>query len=946
VPIIVDSTLDKFTELYTSAAQFVKKSYQTFSGSTEYSKKKYENIESVMLDLDFKEHVRELYKHLDPDQQLVYSAITRDLFNEYFKFNQDKTIRSEILPAKYNKILDEKTKQDIVKKDIDNVRKKLCESSDKKPSDQIDVIIKEQNTKLKTCLITLTEKANQQSIRSSMDSKQVQSDPIKIAHEYCQVFHATSQGVALVSHLTGNHRLAHQVTQSVAGASHIVMGIAQIAAKGWAAGPVGMIFGGMNTLVSCFGSDSNDSGMEAIAEQLAIISKQIHALHEDMLLQFGKVFTALGIINTNIIQGFRQLHEDQMNILTNVIKLQKSVSVLQDNMNMLGYKIDTLSSDLQGYILEDDRKQLQLVLNEIREKSKRSFSRLKLHPQAIAAFKTFNEELINKKISDTKVSAIDVSKSLTTKLGSAEANTGLLLNYAKNYIGLTVKKPIADPVQWQQTTDLLIEMVEKTSEEKGNTVIGEQDYKDFQYLKTIGENWLAVIEQFQISPDRVSKLTELFQRYKHQITHLVKLIEKEIGKSEQEAKSLMPKFQGYDELKKQQEFKFDFKRNNYYFTFTEEWSPCKGFHHAPRFLGNNYGFAGEWEKHLEGRKSEIIKKLDVCKLGLDAFYSYYKSDKNIVFFFKKSEHRYFSSVFMLHETEHDKMPLLPLPYQNYLLSDVIPEVFITAEMLGIGQIKHLYNFKNNEFIYKIHFQCIEEEKPIVICEYKKSCVVPNYLNPAEAVWHAYMGGTYPNSGSYTSLQFRSQYNNPNGDYGTRDYCALPTLIHNLGLRHRYSFALETPVFKASSVTEEFITHKVKQKKSELRHTMNERIIQQLESLDSRNEMATALLEMDASAKILIAFLSILFRDNYERPVSIWTRDNIIDFLKNYKNQDVYLTHQFETNLIIVDSVEKIFLEKLNLQTEIAYTPVKNTLNKLTHFIEKYEKNLLKDSELA
>lgn len=966
MPILVDSFLDKFTDLYSSAAGFVKQSYQKYVGSPELAQRQYTDVESVMLDLGYKEHVRELYKYLDQDQQLIYSTVTRDLFKEYFKLNQDRTINAKA--PRYSGAGEVPT-HDKVKRDIDKVRGKLLREVEDKRFSPLEKQLREQNKKLRTCISELTRDANQKrsGSSSSYSSYRIQrSDPVTAAQEFCDVLHATSQGVALVSRITGNSRLAQQVTHSAMGVSQVVMGIAQIAKYGWAAGPVGMIFGGMNVLVSCFDS-GGDSGMQALAEQLAIISQQIHALHEDMLLQFGKVFTALGIINTNIIQGFRQLHEDHANILVNVMKLQKSVAALQDSINVLGHKIDALGSDLQGYVLEDDRKQLQLVLNDIREKSKRPFNRLKLHPLAMSAFRTFNEELIAKKLNAEKVSSAEISRSLTTKLGSAEANTGLLLNYARTMLGLKIEQPIADPEQWRQTADLLIDMVEKISQEKHDMeVIGEQDYKDFKYLKEIGENWLALIEQFKANPGKANKLGELFHRYRQQVASLKILIEKEIARAEQETKALMPKYQGDDEYKKQQAFKYEFKQNAWFQQHTADGSACKGFSNPARFMGS---YCAGWEEHVADRRRDIARSLKQYQVELtgreprelDVGVTSYKEDYQgkYIRYYKREERfdtstpRHSASIFLVSETDPEALPMLPLPViyfgrdkaPVYPPDVTIPTVFIEAEKLNLGRIKHTYKYEKNEFIYKIQFQLTGEEKAILVRQYNKPCTLPDYLNPGEAAWYAYMGGMYPQNGSYT-LSLHHQYNNPNGDYWATSYCANPIMGTAAGLRSTFELRKETPRIQASEATEAMIAKKVQQKKDDLRQAMNERIIQQLESLDSRNALGVALTELDASAKMLIAFLSILFRDKYVRPVALWTRNEIIDFVKGYQNQDIYLSHQLEVNLVILDSVEKILLEQLNLQTESAYTPVKNTLKKLAQFMGLYDKHVLKDAELA
>lgn len=960
VPIIVDATLDKFSDLYTSAVQFVQQAYWgyvaggVFSG-VDVSNRQYTDIESAMLYLGYKQHVESFYSDLSQHQQLLYSTITRDLFKEQFSLNGNRLQCGEMIASKGMKNNVDKAglKQDIIK-----VQTKLSHEYDHKGKQQLNDEIKKQNNQLKSKLSPLVDHANKQRIAGSTapNVRKPQNDMVREAHQFCEMYNAAAQGVAFLAHIGGNHRVANQIAASAMGVSQVVMGIAQIAQNGLAFGPVGMVFGGMNALISCFGSSGGDSGFSALAEQLAIISNQIHALHEDMLLQFGRVFTALGIINTNIIEGFKLLHEDQERILVNVMKLQKSVSTLQDSVNTVGRKIDDLSSELQGYVIDDDRKQLLFILNSAREKIRRDFNRAELHTQVMSGFKTYNENQVRKQLSAERATPAELSKALTIKLGSAEANTGLLLNYARTRLEIPVSFPIADSESWRQCADVLIQMTDMvSSREDRRDVIGKQDYEDFKHLSVIGENWLALIEHFKSKPDRENALAVLFQHYRQQVNNLIAIVRGEIERSEQETRlTLMPKYQGHEDFNKQKEFKYDFKRNYYYLTFTEDWSGCKGFHNGARYMGYDL-YGGEWASHLESRKKELIERFEKYKGELDRFRSVYDDRNNYVAYYNKEEAsartRLTVSAFMVSELSPETMPLLPLPYSHFMLftqhelsAKQIPAIFIQAEKLGIGAIKHVYKFENNEFIYKIQFHITGEKDPIIIRQYNKACTLPAYLNPAEAVWHVYMGGTYPSSGSH-ALQVRS-CTSPNGDYHVRHYCAMPTIAAQDGLRKTLELSRETPKVQAAPALQAMIEARVKQKMVSLRQVMNQKIIQGFESLDARNPFANALLEVDAQAKVLIAFLSILFRDDYQKPACVWTREDILDFVKLYQSQDVYLIHQLETNLEVLQLVERMLLERVNLQTESAYTPVRETLKKLIQFMTIYEAHVMDDQVLA
>lgn len=792
--------------------------------------------------------------------------------------------------------------------------------SDDSSMKQIDPLLQQQNIKLKACLSALVNEVNS-------STRTPQFNPVAQAQEFCEGLNAASQGIALVANIAGKNRFAQQVTASSAGISQIVMGVAQIAASGFSAGPVGMVFGGMNVLISCFGSAKKDKSMAAMAEQLAIVSQQIHALHKDMLMHFGAVFASLGVINTNIIEGFRLLHKDQENILENVLKLQKNITSLQDSVNSVGHKVDVLDSNLRGYVLEDDRKQLQLILNTVREKSKRPFNRLKLHPEVIAAFKTFNEELIARKLNAETVSSLDISKYLTINLGSAEANTGLLLNYAKYILKLSVKQPIADPELWRATAGLLIDMVNKTSvEKKDAAIIGEQDFEDFKYLRQIGDNWLDLIKQFKSNPHETSKLSELFQHYRLQIKNLIRVLEKEIAQAELVTKSVIPKYQGEEQFKKQCEFKYEFKRNHWFEKHT------KNSRRPAKFRGSYY--SGDLDEHIANRKKDITQRLEKYKVELEARNQQYAA--NYISYFTNINHivSHSAAQFILPEGEGNTLPMLPLPNST---DQFIGKTFIEAEMLNLGRIKHTYRIENDQFIYKIHFLPTDESAPILVNQHTIAVTYPHYLNPAEAAWLVYMGGEYPESENY-SLVFKEHYT-PNGDYHEYNYCAMPKMKAFAGLRQEL-------VLPKQVHGNEVIEQKLEQKKIELLRIFNERVRQQLESPDLNNPLAAALIEFDAGAKILIAFLTILFRDKFKYPAAIWTRNQILEFTQAYQNQKTYLHHQLEANLAMLEILEKNLIAEFNLQTESAYTPVKNTLQQLTDFMDQYEQHVLNDKELA
>lgn len=952
VPFLVDMTLDTCADLYSCAAQFVHQSYQKWLADPLAQQMNYPDLETAMLQFGYKEYARVYVQQLDQQQQLLYGKVTRDLFSQQFQLNTNQQITAEKVIRFPN--VKETISPEGVKKDINAIQAKLIKETEQleKNNGHLHTVLKKSGSELDTNLNACVVSANKMPA-----AKREQANPapavksyVQNAYQFCETYQAASQGVALVAHLAGNNRIAQQISTSAVGVSQVVMGIAQIAQNGWAMGPVGMVLGGMNALISCFGAESG-SGMQALMEQLTVISQQIHALHEDMLQQFSRVFTALGVINTNIIEGFKLLHKDQTKMFAAILQLQKSVSVLQDSVNAVGSKVDSLSVEWRGYVLDADRKQLQFVLNGVRERARRPFVRAEQHTEVMAAFKSYNEEPVVRQLSGAKVTPADISKSLTTKLGSAEANTGLLLNYARNWLGLEVKTPIADPEQWRQSAELLIQMTNSQADERHDlAVLGKQDYEDFKHLKAIGDHWLALINQFKNNPGQASALMRLFDKYRFAVRQLQSLVENKIHLLEQENKNeLKPAYKGIEEFEKQHAFKFELKRNNWFSSFLEDYSYCKGFHNGPRVWEDRY--VSEWLEHSESRQKEIKAQLSAFRTVVEQGKADYERES--VFhqlFAEETDDAVCSapSVFMRHESAPDTMPLLPLPFYSKETSRLafhsLPRLFLQAEQLNLGAIHYVYRLEKDALVYTVRFHMLGERKPITIQEIRMTCTNPNYLNPAEAAWHAYMGGTYPNNESYSRVT--RQTGTPNNDYFYTWSCAMPTIAAQPGVRNAKGIE-QWASNKADATSKyELVADKVKQKLQDLRQAANQQIIQELESLDARNPLANALLEVDASAKMLIAFISILCRNNYQPPAAVWTRDEVLHYLKGYTGHGVYLHHQLATNLDVLDTTEHVMLEHIASQTESAYTPLQETLKKLAEFMQTYEAHVQDEQVLA
>lgn len=924
---VIGFAAEQCKNLYSSAVQFVQDAYQKWSTRPELHQKAYPNVEAAMLDLGYQNYVSHLSSQIDPHQQLLYSSIARNLFNEQFKLSSDKLIKTG--PSCIYQSAPSKVDPALIKKELAQIQSQL--------SKEIDQLLKKQNKELEAHLTPLVHKANAtvatRANSASAPAQTANPDPtLQDTVKFCEGMNATSQGIALFARFSGEPQIANQIVQSSMATAQIITGISQIAADGFAAGPVGLVLGGLNQFVACMNSNDDGEAREAQGQQIAILSSQIYALHSYVFFEFGRVHASLGMINTNLIQGFRELHKDQEKIFQNIKKLQSSTSVLQDSVNAVGHQLSNLHTQLIGYVIQDDRKQLQLLFSKTREKIKRPFDRSSLQPEIMATFKFYNVDLIAHQIEDPIPSSEHIARSFSTQLGSAEANIGILLNYADKVIHLNVPRPMADPHQWHQCAHLLIEMFNKANQPNPDSaVIGRQDYKDFKYLEKIGKNWLALINHFKSSnlqPGQSHPLSLLFKKYRSDVKHLISLINQEINLFETEKRNDLLSVQhefALTEFKKQQAFKFEFRRNTYYLSYIRFRATQPAFPHG------NFS-EHEWQAYMADRQKEINTQLENSKAVIEQKNKIHESIRLPLFDMPIHSMQVSGSNFMVHETKPDTMPLLSLPKAIPLPID-----FMLAELLELGRVEYLYQFEANDLVFTIRFSWRESSKlkPIILLRTKQKCTPPDYLNDAEAAWSVYMGGTYPAHGGHTLV---GRERAGPGAY----LCAVPTLTTFEGFKNKF----QLPPFTVSAADIGLVNKQVTDAMNGLRQSFNKKMEQNLGSPDLKNPLARALLEVDASAKMLIAFISILFRENYKKTPAIWSAHEIMDFIQHYQNQIVYLTHQLEANLTQLESVERTLISQLDTQAEISYTPVRETLKQLNQFTLKYKTRVVEDPPVS
>src|SRR5205814_9748217 len=123
VPFLVDTSLDQYPHLSSSAIQFVQNAHQKWCTSPELHHKLYIDMVSAKLVLGYQNHVSPFYSQIDPDEKLIYSRIVHDLFNRQFTLSSDKKITtgsSCVYQAKQCKV-----DPSLLKKELMHVQNKI-----------------------------------------------------------------------------------------------------------------------------------------------------------------------------------------------------------------------------------------------------------------------------------------------------------------------------------------------------------------------------------------------------------------------------------------------------------------------------------------------------------------------------------------------------------------------------------------------------------------------------------------------------------------------------------------------------------------------------------------------------------------------------------------------------------------------------------------------------
>ena len=95
VPILVDDTIDKFSQLKSSVTQFAANAYDKYIKNEALSKHEFNNAEDAMMKLGYLQHLNSqgIYEGLDKNQKLIYNWLARDEFNTYFKLNESGQLK-------------------------------------------------------------------------------------------------------------------------------------------------------------------------------------------------------------------------------------------------------------------------------------------------------------------------------------------------------------------------------------------------------------------------------------------------------------------------------------------------------------------------------------------------------------------------------------------------------------------------------------------------------------------------------------------------------------------------------------------------------------------------------------------------------------------------------------------------------------------------------------
>lgn len=879
---------------------------------------------------------------LNSAETSILYGLARSTFYKHFKFD-DKNIlfssqKSQVDLAEKKSSEKKYTARPELKSDMAKLRSGLAKQVSTAKTQGKGVFydkLKVMHAKIAEGIEPAAQQVNKKLPIKSVDIKK-QREKLASVDNFCESINAYGQGAALLANISKHPETASRIISGTLAGTQIIRAIHSIALNGLQAGNVGLVLGGINSL---FSLKQNKHRLDKMTiELLCMISRQVSAMHEDMLKHFGQVYKALGFMHQDIIREFCELHKHIDQIDMRVARIQEMLEAEGHSVNAVGAKVDELMRQSTGYWKKARTQKWKKECNTVKQEKDwgLTFENYKnLHNKLLLAITTL-KETTQAEAEQAKITPALIAREFNSELGSAEADINLLVKYAQTKLRLTELQYQVDPLAWESCTQLLIEIFETFSDTKEYRGMPKKVYDDFQNLLEMGNEWLAFIESLR-DPKTINTL---FTHYQVSLQTVISEFEKSITNlTKQTSQDLYKEFSYYetDKITAFNRQEFSCKTDN------PNWFTGWIYKNARKFSMPTQRFStgisaqpycqDQKKQYDETKKTYVDSVAKNSQTHIQTI-DYYNQDENLIAaspWLKQSEK-------FIYPAEGSPYKIwLPMPQRSNLFA--IPESFLLAESLGLGHVHHQYHTEGSKFIITLSF--ITPDKHVYPYAAKSlPFTPPTYFSPDEAIWHFWQDGTYPDKAATIEAN-RSRYFYSGNEYHDT-WNLVPNCVKQIGQCESFSQkATLIPINNADQevanvrqLADEFMQRQRKQ--------MNSTILKQAEDANTAtNPLAAALLMLDAQAKVLKAFLSILFRKScFDDPVLVGClqlisdKMSIIDYLRHYEGQSIYIPHYLRSIQVHFDEIKKYIIEVKLKQADkgLEYPLVEDMLVKLREFI--------------
>ena len=766
--------------------------------------------------------------------------------------------------------------------------------------------------------------------------------------DWAEGTHLVGLGLIIAGRLCHNAQLM-KLGNAAVGLSSIMKGFIGFAANGFSFGSANVILGGINTVLGCFEKQDNHlaEALAAIMQQLQVISKQIYDMHQDMREQFSRVFRVLGNIHYDMLKHFMELHRETKNVHHKLVEIRECLFEIQGGISTL--RRDRVQSDLRNQTLHYTHLDAEWVkaVNYCKNLLESGGADLKLLKEQkaslLAALNTTRDlKAQTHTLSDTDA----MSKLLNQSITNAEENFALLHAYS-----LKGKKSqsIHEPHAWAATSAQLIALFHAFEQSKAYKGMPEPLFNDFQHVLTSGN----AIVQFITDIRQPAFIKQLFSDYKNSLLDVLQIIQTiKVTKENALNENCI------NELNHQLEQQYnDFAQqaiDQITISIIGNWYTHGGFNlygyglRRPYIAFDTRNYAETQNNavtraknaestYIAQRKENILGQFARAKQFLATQLKLTKSDIDIRFDGKISIKSAQRLCLMIRPVSSQSFTII-LPLKNSNLT--VPQEYYEAYVLGLGQLSYFYEVNADQSILKISaFFKRNNENPFLVKTWDIQLANPHsklnnppvynkHLNPNEALWNFWMGGYC--AATDQSITYVTDARNDACSY-YEYFCCQPVLAQHEGYQDCVSPDALTTQHDYNDECKAILKKEI----SQMNQKLNDYLFEQSNSTRP-NSLLTALKKLDASAKLLYAYLALALNHTmqddtfFHEMICLFNKDKMDDFLKSADHLDEQLKvnlevlNQFEAHALdclqntgIEEEYSSLFAEMSNLQQLMA-----------------------------